>query len=451
MPEPPENVQPMKDDWLAVDVRTSPRVRASRLRERWEQMVADPQAGDSRDRYRGVREPIAASWRRSILAGVDPSARAAPIEADPSGARERWNEHPLAAAAPRLLEELGPAAEHAGHLIAITDAEGLLLWVEGASALREHAAENINLREGSRWSERVAGTNALGTALAENHAVQVFASEHFAEGGHSWSCAAAPVIDPVSGRTLGAVDLTGPIESAHPYSLVLAMTAAKTLEVELARRGSGDGVATRKRARPRSAPRAEPLEFAALGRDRLAVKDGTRSVSLSKRHSEILVLLAEDPGGLTAEELAVALHGDLAKPVTARAEMSRLRRLLGGQIETAPYRLVTPPRSDVTDLKRLLEDGRVREAAELHSGVLLPGSEAPGVVELRDELEGWTRHAVMTADDAEALWAWVSSPPGQGDLPAWVRFLSTVPYEDGRRALAAARVAGLRRRYASAA
>ena len=163
------------------------------------------------------------------------------------------------------------------------------------------------------------------------------------------------------------------------------------------------------------------------------------------------MLLAEAPGGLTAEELAVALHGDLAKPVTARAEMSRLRRLLGGQIETAPYRLVTPPRSDVTDLKRLLEDGRVREAAELHSGVLLPGSEAPGVVELRDELEGWTRHAVMTADDADALWAWVSSPPGQSDLPAWVRFLSNVAYEDGRRAFAAARVAGLRRRYATAA
>jgi hypothetical protein len=88
-----------------------------------------------------------------------------------------------------------------------------------------------------------------------------------------------------------------------------------------------------------------------------------------------------------------------------------------------------------------LRQGRVSEAAALHVDVLLPRSAAPGVIELRSELEAWTRHAVMTADDPDALWTWVSNPSGEGDLPAWVRFLSAVPYEDGRRALAAAHVA----------
>jgi hypothetical protein len=244
--------------------------------------------------------------------------------------------------------------------------------------------------------------------------------------------------------------VTGPLETAHPYSLAMAMTAAKTLELELAQPRAGGSRRTSARPRPAALP-AEPLEFAALGRDRVEVEIGGRSVALSPRHSEILVLLAASPEGLTAEQLAIALHGDFAKPVTARAEMSRLRRRLVGRIETEPYRLAAPPRTDVAELTRLLEEGRVREAAELHGDVLLPRSEAPGVIALRDDLEGWTRRAVMTSDDAEALWAWARSRPGEGDLPAWVRFLSNVPYRDGRRALAAARVAELRRRYAAAA
>ena len=105
--------------------------------------------------------------------------------------------------------------------------------------------------------------------------------------------------------------------------------------------------------------------------------------------------------------------------------------------------------SDLGALRRLLRQGRILDAASLHADVLLPRSQAPGVVELREQLEAWTRHAVMTADDPDAIWIWVSSPSGADDLAAWVRFLSTVAYEDGRRALAAAHVKRLRRRFGS--
>jgi hypothetical protein len=68
------------------------------------------------------------------------------------------------------------------------------------------------------------------------------------------------------------------------------------------------------------------------------------------------------------------------------------------------------------------------------------------VIELRDDLATWTRNAVMTGDDLDALWAWASSPAGTHDLSAWVRFLSSVDYEDGRRSYAAAQVKRLRSR-----
>ena len=58
----------------------------------------------------------------------------------------------------------------------------------------------MNFAEGTLWSEGGAGTNAIGTALAAEHAVQVFASEHFNEVVQAWTCAAAPVTIPTPAR-----------------------------------------------------------------------------------------------------------------------------------------------------------------------------------------------------------------------------------------------------------
>jgi hypothetical protein len=55
----------------------------------------------------------------------------------------------------------------------------------------------------------------------------------------------------------------------------------------------------------------------------------------------------------------------------------------------------------------------------------------------------------MTADDPEAIWAWVQTPTGADDLPAWKRLLTGLQFHDPRRARAAARVGELRRNAAT--
>ena len=77
------------------------------------------------------------------------------------------------------------------------------------------------------------------------------------------------------------------------------------------------------------------------------------------------------------------------------------------------------------------------------------GSEAPGIVRERDELETWVRQGVMSADDRDALWAWVQCPSGRDDLPAWKRLLTRLDFRDPRRSLAAARVGSLRAAFAT--
>ncbi|EGD54866.1 helix-turn-helix domain-containing protein [Gordonia neofelifaecis] len=58
----------------------------------------------------------------------------------------------------------------------------------------------------------------------------------------------------------------------------------------------------------------------------------------SPRHFQILGLLAANPAGLTAAELSAHLFGSADRTVTVRAEMSRLRRRLGGLMAASPYR-----------------------------------------------------------------------------------------------------------------
>jgi signal transduction histidine kinase len=219
-----------RNPWLAVDAATSPALRAREVRREWEQFVSD-------GRVNGVRAPVADSWQRSLDAGVDPSGtRLAPVAVDRDEASERWQGHPLGQAAPLIRECLTSIAEESDHLIVVSDAAGVLLQLEGNAGVRSRAADSMNFTEGALWSEEGAGTNAVGTALAADHAVQIFATEHFNEVVQAWTCSAAPVHDPETGALLGVIDLTGLGKDVHPHSLAVAMIAARAVEGHLRHR-----------------------------------------------------------------------------------------------------------------------------------------------------------------------------------------------------------------------
>ena len=145
-----------------------------------------------------------------------------------------------------------------------------------------------------------------------------------------WSCSAAPIHEPDTGAILGVLDLTGGPDVAivQTLSLVRATVAAVEAELRLERlHPVGPRVVAGQWAHP---------QLDVLGRRQARRSSGPTSTVLSARHSEMLVLLAECEDGLTAGELAVALSEAVHSPVTIRAELSRLRHLLG------PIRLGVP-------------------------------------------------------------------------------------------------------------
>ena len=213
--------------WVAIDATASPSRRSRDLRRLWDEYL-------SNGRVDQVRRPIADSWHRSEVAGLDPShSRAPTMMPDRRDVRERWEAHPLVAGAQMIRRWLDAVAGDSKHLIVVSDADGVLLWLEGDPRVRSAAADAMNFVEGALWSEGGAGTNAIGTALAADHAVQVHAAEHFSEVVHGWTCSAAPVHDPEDGRLLGIIDLTGLAPDAHPASLAAALAAARAVETDL--------------------------------------------------------------------------------------------------------------------------------------------------------------------------------------------------------------------------
>lgn len=72
---------------------------------------------------------------------------------------------------------------------------------------------------------------------------------------------------------------------------------------------------------------------------------------LSRRHAQILALLVEaGPSGMDASALSRRLYGDGDHLVTVRAEVSRLRRTLGGLLSARPYRLAPGVRAEPLDV-----------------------------------------------------------------------------------------------------
>jgi signal transduction histidine kinase len=221
----------MPSQWLAVGAETDPLTRARELQESWERLLADGALGPEAppEATAGLRTTIVDSWRRSLATGLDPTGSLAPIEADESEVLARRFDHPLGSLTEGLLDRLRQVAEESRSVVVVTDASGLVLHRTGAEWLKERAAE-MNLVEGARWIEAAAGTNGIGTALAADHAFQVFAFEHFNDAYHEWICSGAPVHDPVSGEVVGLIDLSSLWKNAHPRSLELANISARTIE-----------------------------------------------------------------------------------------------------------------------------------------------------------------------------------------------------------------------------
>ncbi|HZE34122.1 MAG TPA: GAF domain-containing protein [Actinoallomurus sp.] len=434
---------------------------------------------------------VADSWRRSLAAGVDPDLPSAPLVFDADALAGFRECHPLDRHLPMLRETLRGVADASAHLMVVTDAEGHVLWSEGPRAVRRRA-DRVGLAEGFRWAEESVGTNGMGTALSVGGPVHIQATEHLIRVLHAWSCVAAPITDPDTGKVIGCVDITGAKNSMHPAVIALVQAAARLTEAQLTlemhRRdehlraryfrhlhgdasvlvtatgrilaADPDGWRDGRVAVPEAGHRVtlpdgrtavaevlgqafvlravederSSLMLRLLGHQQPhAFLDGRR-IPLSLRHAELLALMALHPSGLTCEQSSFHLYGDEGNPVTVRAEIHRLRAQLGDVVRAKPYRLDCDVDADFLTVRRLLGAGNVTAAVRLYPGPLLPRSESAAIQSERDDLNAQLRRQLLHHGDIDALWAYAQT--GEDDLEILGRLMAVLPPGDPRRVAA---------------
>lgn len=393
----------------------------------------------------GLRAVVHASWQRSLRHLAAPVALPAPVVLVDAELEEYRQRHPLASIMPVIEQLLIAPGREAGLLVAVGDEHGRLLWVEGNPNLLGKAA-GIGFTAGADWSERRVGTSAPGTALVTGSSVQIAGAEHFNQLVHPWSCTAVPFHDPDSGSLLGVLDITGDSRAVqnHTLSLVTATVAAAQAQLSVQRLRERAANPSRLAQSGTEASRRSPKtlyrdSLQILGRDQGLLHVGGTAVVLSERHSEFLTLLALHPAGLNAAELALMIYPETVSISTVRAEMLRLRRLLQQQPgapvpESRPYRLPTELLVDVRQVQNYLDRGAHRLAQKIYHGAVLPRSQAPAIVRLRNELASQLREAILTDASVDAVLAYLRLPEAADDVDAWRTALRLVPPRSPKRA-----------------
>lgn len=350
------------------------------------------------------RELVARSWLRVRAGGLAPDHCGSAEPVNPAEVEVRRRRSVLREVVPELRSALAAFAEDARFVVVVTDNDGVLLWREGSVAVRRQAdalgfAEGADWSEGSVGTNAI-GTALVERTPVQLFSAEHYAPSHHpwtctASPVHDPRTGEMLGVIDVSGPALSLTPTTialvciavrlaeATLWRRHEEQLdrlgavaepVLAGISGPAMVVDVhgwVARSSGLAVRERVEApvadRPVAVPGlgwciAEPLAGGWLLRSAERSTKGAMRVTLdlrgrpeivvsgaaepwrrelTPRHAELLGLLARaGRSGMDAAALSWALHGDPGHLVAVRAEVSRLRRTLGGLLAAQPYRFV---------------------------------------------------------------------------------------------------------------
>ena len=231
------------------------------------------------------RSVIEDSWRRMMANGIGPDRLRAPV-VELAGLEMLRRSSGLLAVLDEVSRNLETLIADGDNILVIADASGRVLWRSGSASVLNHA-DRLGFIEGAHWGESAVGTNAIGTALASNRAVQVFSAEHYQRSHHPWTCAGAPIQDPRTGQVIGVIDVSGPAATVHPTTVALVDVVARLAESRLRERHDR----TLNRLRSVAAPILARIGAPALAVDHDGWVAAVDSLPLHDR-----ILLPEDTG-----------------------------------------------------------------------------------------------------------------------------------------------------------
>lgn len=192
---------------------------------------------------------IEESHRRSASFGMAPESRPdySPIQKADLVFKVDENRGLCSHALP-VMETLYEQIINTHSMVILTDAQGTILHAMGDDDFLEKA-DRVALCAGVAWSEQSKGTNAIGTAIAEQAPTLVHADQHYLTANHFLTCSAAPIIDH-QGRLIGVLDVTGDQRSFHKHTMALVRMSAQMIENQLFSAAFDDSITLHFHSRP---------------------------------------------------------------------------------------------------------------------------------------------------------------------------------------------------------
>jgi transcriptional regulator of acetoin/glycerol metabolism len=332
-----------------------------------------------------VRDAILASWWRSRHWNV------AADRLDLHYLRDPDLDTPLTRSAMPVLRHLREHLDGQPISIILTDQAGLVLTRMAADRDLDAHLDRVQLAPGFSYAEEFVGTNGIGTALEGGRPMHVFGHEHYAEHLEDLACAGVPIHHPISGKTVGAVDLTCWRKDADPLLLTLAKTTAGQIQQALLT-DSGIRELELLQEYLRTCRRTAGIVFA-LNNDVVMMNDHARQVLDPAAQSILLAQAAETLAGRNPTAVVLV---ELPNGVRARMYCRPVRgegRLAGGVVHVKIVELGTRPRTEAASPPRMF----------------LPGLVGLGALWLRG------CHQVQSIYDA-GEWLAIEGEPGVGKL-----------------------------------
>lgn len=272
------------------------------------------------------RELIAESWRRMRRAGLPADQPSPDIDTDAlaqdSDRSRTVSGHCVEDFAGMVSYYFAPVLNDS-RMVAIFATPGSRIGLRLGSSTALNRANRIQFVRGATWNETSVGTNAVFAAGQLHRPVQIHGPEHWCLNQHSWSCSAAPVRNPRSGEIFGILDLSGPVDEAHPALLGLVHSLAGQIELIMQRSALRHYEVIRSHAWATTARLPGPWALV----DDWGWVVGTREMVLGER-LEVTERLAEGPGlirGIGAVEITRLGYGLLVRPYSGKERWMRFK------------------------------------------------------------------------------------------------------------------------------
>jgi len=179
-----------------------------------------------------VRPEIADSWKRCKSYGVDPKDKKVCAKYSADANHKIYENTELISVSRPIMENLYNIVRGSEFAIILTDKDGYVIEVIGDDSMLKKMDE-LHFVKGALWTERAVGTNAIGTALHIDKAIQTIGADHYCINQHSWTCSASPIHDE-EGNIIGCINMSGNYYNAHSHTLGIVTAAAHSIQKQLA-------------------------------------------------------------------------------------------------------------------------------------------------------------------------------------------------------------------------